>query len=60
VFTSHPKFTGLELYQGLRDQKILVRYFNAERINQFVRITIGTDRECADLIRALKTLLEKA
>jgi len=60
VFTSHPKFTGLELYQGLREQKILVRYFNAERINQFVRITIGTDRECADLIRALKTLLEKA
>ena len=58
VFTSHPRFTGQELYQGLREQKILVRHFNATRIHQFVRITIGTDRECADLIRALKNLLQ--
>ena len=58
VFTSHPKLTGQEIYQGLRDQKILVRHFNAPRIDQYVRITIGTERECADLIRALKHLLK--
>ena len=57
IFTSHPKLSGQALYQGLRDQKILVRYFNAPRIDQFVRITIGSDRECADLLRALKNLI---
>ena len=57
IFTSHPKLSGQALYQGLRDQKILVRYFNAPRIDQFVRITIGSDRECTDLLRALKNLI---
>jgi histidinol-phosphate aminotransferase len=57
VFTSHPKLTGQEIYQGLREQKILVRHFNAPRIDQYVRVTIGTERECADLLRALKQLL---
>ncbi len=57
VFTSHPKLTGQEIYQGLREQKILVRHFNAPRIDQYVRVTIGTERECADLLRALKQLM---
>ena len=59
VFTTHPDLSGDELYQGLRDQKILVRHFNAPRIHQYVRITIGTELQCADLIRALKHLLKK-
>jgi len=58
VFTSHPKLTGQEIYQGLRDQKILVRHFTTPRIDQYVRITIGTERDCADLLRALKQLLQ--
>jgi histidinol-phosphate aminotransferase len=38
----------------LRDHKILVRYFNKPRINQFLRITIGTDEQMQALVEALK------
>ena len=58
VFTSHPDLSGEELYQGLRDQKILVRHFKAPRIHQYVRITVGTELQCADLLKALKKLLK--
>ena len=45
-----------EVAQYLRDHKILVRYFNKPRINQFLRITIGTDEQMAKLIEVLKAL----
>jgi histidinol-phosphate aminotransferase len=45
-----------EVAQYLRDHKILVRYFNKPRINQFLRITIGTDEQMQAMITALKDL----
>jgi histidinol-phosphate aminotransferase len=38
----------------LREHKILVRYFDSPRINQFLRITIGTDEQMQILINLLK------
>jgi len=35
----------------------LIRYFNLPRINNYLRITVGTDAECAKLIAALKEIL---
>ncbi|RYZ95856.1 MAG: histidinol-phosphate transaminase, partial [Moraxellaceae bacterium] len=40
----------------LREQKVLVRYFSAPRINQFLRITIGSDDQMQRLIEVLKTI----
>ncbi|TXJ01523.1 MAG: histidinol-phosphate transaminase, partial [Acinetobacter sp.] len=34
---------------------IIVRYFNKPRINQFLRITIGTNEQNARLVDTLKT-----
>lgn len=45
------------LAQALREQKILVRHFNKPRIEEYLRITIGTDEEMRQLITALKLLL---
>jgi len=42
-----------ELAQLLREHKILVRYFNAPRIDDFLRITIGTEVEMQRLIEVL-------
>ncbi len=42
--------------QYLREHKILVRYFNKPRINQFLRITIGTHEQMQAMIDALKKL----
>jgi histidinol-phosphate aminotransferase len=56
VFTEPVGKNAAEVAQYLRDQKILVRYFNKPRINQFLRITIGTDEQMQAMISALKAL----
>jgi histidinol-phosphate aminotransferase len=45
------------IFQTLRDRKILVRYFDAEGLRDALRITVGTDEECAALISALKSVI---
>lgn len=44
------------LFEQLRARNILVRYFNAPRLEDALRITVGTDAECAALIEALDEL----
>jgi histidinol-phosphate aminotransferase len=41
----------------LKKAGILVRYFSKPRIDDCLRITIGTEAECEKLIEALKTIL---
>ena len=57
IFTRHPKHAGVKLYHALRDQGIVVRHFKLPRIEDFLRITIGTDEQSSELIVALKTIL---
>jgi histidinol-phosphate aminotransferase len=56
VFAEPVGKNAADVAQYLRDQKILVRYFNKPRINQFLRITIGTDEQMQTMIDALKAL----
>lgn len=42
-----------DVAQFLREHKILVRYFNKPRIDQFLRITIGTDEQMKKMIAVL-------
>ncbi|CDM67649.1 Histidinol-phosphate aminotransferase [Clostridium bornimense] len=57
VFVSHKKMKAEEIFKELRKKGILVRYFNEPRINNFLRITIGTDEEMKTLIEELKNIL---
>jgi histidinol-phosphate aminotransferase len=57
VFASHKEVSGKLLYEKLKDNGVLVRYFNKERIDNFLRITIGTDEEMEVLIDKLKLIL---
>ena len=57
VFVSHNKVQGKILYEKLKDHGVLVRYFNKDRIDNFLRITIGTDEEMDILIEKLKLIL---
>lgn len=57
IFARHPGHDAALLAAGLRERAILVRHFKQPRIDQFLRISIGTDDECAQLVDALKTLL---
>lgn len=57
VFARHPEHDAAELALALRERAIIVRHFRLPRIDQHLRITIGTDAECATLIQALKEIL---
>lgn len=54
IFASHSSHDAGQLAQQLREQGIIVRYFNKPRINQFLRITVGTDEQNERLVQTLK------
>jgi len=53
VFCSHPQMRGEEVYLKLKEKGILIRFFNKKGIDQFVRITIGTQEDIETLIQIL-------
>jgi len=56
IFARHPKHDGEKLAKALRDRAVIVRHFKAPRIEQFLRITIGSPEQNAVLINALKEI----
>jgi len=57
VFARHPQRDAAALAQALRERSIIVRHFKLPRIDQFLRITVGTDGECKALTEALAQIL---
>lgn len=58
VLATHPKKDAKEIFDALKARKIFVRYFNLPRINNHLRITIGTDAEMDALMQALTDILQ--
>lgn len=54
LFISHPKVAARELFAMLREKNIYVRYFDKPRIDNMLRVTVGTDAEMDRLIACLK------
>ena len=57
IFASHETAMAKDIYEALRKSNIFVRYFNQPRIDNYLRITIGTDEEMEALYRFLKEYL---
>ena len=57
VLVRHPQNKADLLAQSLREKGIIVRYFAKPRIDQFLRITIGTDAQNTLLIECLKQIV---
>ncbi|RVJ09640.1 histidinol-phosphate transaminase [Sinorhizobium medicae] len=57
VFARHQNHAGQTLAAKLRERAVIVRHFAKPRIEDFLRITIGTDDECAKLVAALDEIL---
>jgi histidinol-phosphate aminotransferase len=57
VFARHASVKGAELAQALRDRAVLVRRFDAPRIEDYLRITVGTAEQTDRLIAALREVL---
>lgn len=60
IFVRHPLKPAVELFQQLREQGIVVRYFDKPRLADYLRISIGTDAEMQRLSDALDALLTQA
>ncbi len=58
VFARHPNQDGAQLCRHLRERSIIVRHFQQPRIDQYLRITVGTDEQCRLLIDALRAILD--
>jgi histidinol-phosphate aminotransferase len=57
IFARHPQHDAQESALALRRRSIIVRHFRQPRIDQFLRITVGTDEQCDALVTALKDIL---
>ena len=58
LFVSHPEVPAATIYEQLRGNDILIRYFNADKIDNYLRITIGTDEEMKSFINEIKRIIE--
>lgn len=60
ILARPPAFPAKDWLEKLREKKILVRWFSAPEVKDYLRITIGTEAEADALIRAAKVLLGPA
>jgi len=57
VFVRHPAHDAAVLAAALRERAVLVRHFRQARIDQYLRISIGTRAQCSTLTEALTALV---
>lgn len=57
IFASHKTVPAKEIFQALREADVYVRYWNKPRIDNSLRITVGTDEEMDRLLEFLKRFL---
>ena len=59
IFATHESCPAKELFAALREKHIYVRYFPKDRIDNHLRISIGTDEEMKKLVEFLTEYLQK-
>lgn len=57
LFVTHPDKNASDIFAALRERGIFIRYFKLPRIDNYLRITVGTDEQMDRLIDALRALL---
>ena len=60
VFARHENIKAKDIFQAAREAGIYVRYFEKPRIDNYLRITIGTDEEMQEFITFLISFMENA
>ncbi|MCR5208194.1 MAG: histidinol-phosphate transaminase [Eubacterium sp.] len=59
VFATHDTLNMRDMFEYLKTKKVFIRYFNLPRIDNFVRITVGTDEEIDILLREIINYTEE-
>ena len=59
LFATHNAINIKDYFEWLKAQKVFIRYFNLPRINNYVRITIGTDDEMNVFLNKTKEYINR-
>lgn len=59
IFATHPEHDAKEIFMALKENGIYVRFWGSERIEQYLRITVGTREEMEKLFEFLNEYLNK-
>ena len=59
LFVTHKEVSAKEIFLALKENNIYVRYWNKPRIDNYLRITIGTDEQMQILVAFLEKYLSK-
>jgi histidinol-phosphate aminotransferase len=57
IFITHPTFSASSLFNELKVRGILVRYFKQPRIDQYLRVSIGSDEEMDAFVATVSEIL---
>lgn len=60
VFTTHKSIPAGEIFEKLKEKHIFVRHFNKPLIDNYLRITVGTDEQNSILINEIKNITQNA
>ncbi|MGN1123326.1 MAG: histidinol-phosphate transaminase [Eubacterium sp.] len=58
IFATHDSLSMKRMFEFLKTKKVFIRYFSLERIENYARISIGTDREMDIFMNAVKEFLK--
>ena len=59
LFVTHPEYKAADLFRELKEAGIYVRYFAKPRIDDYLRITVGTDQQMEVLYGFLRNYLSR-
>ena len=59
VFATHKTKKAKDIFEAAKKEGIFLRYFNRPRIDNYLRISIGTEEEMKELVEFLKKDLNK-
>jgi histidinol-phosphate aminotransferase len=59
LFITHPEYSAKELFEALKQEDIYVRYFSLPRIDNYLRVTIGTDEQMEVLYDFLRRYMNR-
>lgn len=58
LFVTHPQIRAEKLLQQLKEERIYVRHFKSSGLDNYLRVSIGTDEEMEQLFYVLETLVD--
>lgn len=59
LFVTHPEYDAGDMFRALKEAGIYVRWWDSDRIRQYMRITVGTEEEMETLFAFLEQYVSK-